>query len=124
MTDAATAAAQAARRSYGRLVAILAASTRDLAAAEDALSAAFASALATWPSRGIPDNPEGWLLRAARNRISNERRGRAVREGAVDELVRRYDALAEDGETFPDERLKLLFVCAIRRSRRACGPRS
>ncbi len=111
MTDAAKAADQAARRSYGRLLAILARGTRDLAAAEDALSAAFASALVTWPSRGIPDNPEGWLLRAARNRIANERRGRGVRDGAVDELLRRYDGLAEEGETFPDERLKLLFVC-------------
>ncbi len=38
-----------ARRSYGKLVAFLAARTRDVAAAEDALSEAFASALADWP---------------------------------------------------------------------------
>jgi RNA polymerase sigma-70 factor (ECF subfamily) len=29
---------------------------------EDALSEAFATALADWPARGVPANPEGWLL--------------------------------------------------------------
>jgi RNA polymerase sigma-70 factor, ECF subfamily len=57
-TPAAQAAEDAARRSYGRLVAFLSARTRDVAAAEDALSEAFAAALADWPVRGIPDSPE------------------------------------------------------------------
>ena len=47
-----------ARRSYGKLVAFLVARTRDVAAAEDALSEAFASALADWPKHGCPSNPE------------------------------------------------------------------
>ncbi len=46
-----------ARRSYGKLVAFLAARTRDLAAAEDALSEAFAAALSDWPRNGCPQNP-------------------------------------------------------------------
>src|SRR6266496_4974682 len=55
-----------ARRSYGKLVAFLAARTRDMAAAEDALSEAFASALlADWPLNGCPSNPEAWLLTVA-----------------------------------------------------------
>src|SRR5712664_1692799 len=54
-----------ARRSYGKLVAFLAARTRDVAAAEDALSEAFASALADWPLNGCPSNPEAWLLTVA-----------------------------------------------------------
>ena len=58
----------AARASYGRLIALLAASTGDLALAEDALSGAFEQALKTWPDAGVPDNPEGWLLTVARNR--------------------------------------------------------
>jgi hypothetical protein len=44
-------------RSYGKLVAFLSARTRDVAAAEDALSEAFAAALAEWPGRGIPTVP-------------------------------------------------------------------
>ena len=55
----------AARRSYGKLLAFLATRTRDLAGAEDALSEAFASALATWPTQGVPRAPEAWLLQVA-----------------------------------------------------------
>ena len=47
-----------ARQSYGRLVALLSARTRDLAAAEDALADALLSALTTWPRDGIPKNPQ------------------------------------------------------------------
>jgi DNA-directed RNA polymerase specialized sigma24 family protein len=55
-----------ARRSYGKLVAFLAVRTRDVAAAEDALSEAFVSALVDWPRNGCPSNPVAWLLTAAR----------------------------------------------------------
>ena len=58
-----------ARRSYGKLVAFLAARTRDVASVEDALSEAFAAALADWPRNGCPANPEGWLLTAARRKL-------------------------------------------------------
>ena len=58
-----------ARRSYGKLVAYLAARARDVAAAEDALSEAFASALADWPVNGCPANPEAWLLTVARRKM-------------------------------------------------------
>ena len=47
--DTAAQATLAARESYGKLLAILAARTRDVAAAEDALADAFAAALAQWP---------------------------------------------------------------------------
>lgn len=65
---AAGAAERAARDSYGRLVALLAASTRDLALAQDALGDAFEEALRRWPAAGVPANPEAWLLTVARNR--------------------------------------------------------
>ena len=74
MTDpaaAAGAAERAARGSYGRLLALLAAPTGDVALAEDALAGAFEQALTTWPRTGVPRNPDGWLLtvvwRAATN---------------------------------------------------------
>src|SRR5882762_4148421 len=51
-----------ARQSYGKLVAFLSAQTRDVARAEDALSEAFAAALADWPQRGVPERPEAWLM--------------------------------------------------------------
>ena len=70
------AAEAVARRSYGRLVAYLAARTRDVAAAEDALSEAFAAALADWPRSGCPSNPEGWLMTVARRKLIDAARRR------------------------------------------------
>ena len=70
-----------ARRSYGRLVAFLAARTRDVAGAEDALSDAFAAALIDWPASGVPENPEAWLLAVARRKLINAARRR--RSGAA-----------------------------------------
>ena len=67
-TDAVRAAERVARESYGRLVAFLAARTRDVAGAEDALGEAFAAALRMWPTDGVPDNPDAWLLTVARRR--------------------------------------------------------
>ena len=61
-------AERVARESYGRLVAFLAARTRDVAGAEDALGEAFAAALRMWPKDGVPDNPDAWLLTVARRR--------------------------------------------------------
>src|SRR4051812_44952612 len=75
-----------ARRSYGKLVAFLAARTRDVAGAEDSLSEAFAAALAGWPASGIPKNPEAWLLTAARRRQVDAVRRRKTRSEASDHL--------------------------------------
>jgi predicted RNA polymerase sigma factor len=103
-----------ARESYGRLIAYLCARTRDLAAAEDALSEALLTALATWPRDGVPNNPEGWLLTAARNGIIDRARHARVREqstATLELLAREPDDPAAQ-EAIPDERLKLLFVCA------------
>src|SRR5262245_29755605 len=103
-----------ARRSYGKLVAFLAARTRDVASAEDALSEAFLSALADWPVNGCPSNPEGWLLTVARRKIIDAfRRGRSS-EVAVAELrviTEELDIGAADTE-IPDRRLALMFACA------------
>ena len=63
------AAESLARRSYGKLVAFLAARTSDVAGAEDALADAFAAALADWPARGVPEKPEAWLIAVARRKL-------------------------------------------------------
>lgn len=119
MPDAATAAAAAeaaARRSYGKLVAFVAARTRDVAAAEDALAAAFESALRHWPEQGVPANPEAWLLTAARRQaIDAARRRRTHDEAAADLLLFGFGELSTDDEApraIPDDRLLLLFACA------------
>lgn len=101
-----------ARESYGRLLAMLAARTRDIAAAEDALSDAMMAALRTWPERGVPANPDAWLLTAARNALKNAARHLGVRTAAAPDILLLQEQTPDDGALFPDERLKLLFVCA------------
>jgi RNA polymerase sigma-70 factor (ECF subfamily) len=108
------AAEGAARRSYGKLVAFLAARTRDVAGAEDALAEAFATALATWPERGVPDNPEAWLLTVARRKMIDAVRERHHGEGAAEHFALLAE-LAEGEESdadIPDDRLALMFACA------------
>ncbi|MEQ8403803.1 MAG: sigma factor [Oceanicaulis sp.] len=113
--QAARAAADfAARTAYGRLLAVLSRRTKDIAAAEDALSDAFARALETWPRSGVPDNPEAWLITAARRRLTDLARRAAVRAKAEPELVLllgRLGAAAETG-ALPDARLGLMLACA------------
>jgi RNA polymerase sigma-70 factor (ECF subfamily) len=112
----ARAAAEAvARRSYGRLVALLAARTRDVAAAEDALADAFAAALVDWPSRGVPEVPEAWLLTVARRKwIDATRRHRSAEDatGHLRLLAEEIEAAASEATELPDARLALMFACA------------
>ncbi|GAB5509979.1 MAG: RNA polymerase sigma factor [Hyphomicrobiales bacterium] len=111
-----------ARTAYGRLIAILAKDTGDITAAEDALADAFAKALENWADKGIPDSPESWLLTVARNRNKDRLRSHAHKTSlagdTLDQMERRSDAAIartldiSQTEALPDERLKLLFVCA------------
>jgi RNA polymerase sigma-70 factor (ECF subfamily) len=110
--EAGPVAERAARESYGRLVAVLAASTRNVALAEDALADAFERALRTWPTSGVPENPQGWLVTVARNRVRDVLASAAVRNAAPwdDQLAA---ALTEpDADAMPDKRLEMLFACA------------
>lgn len=106
------AAETVARRSYGKLVAYLSARTRDVTAAEDALSDAFAAALADWPASGIPQSPEAWLLTVARRKVIDAARRRQSGEdnaGQVRLMAEELEAVASD---IPDQRLALMFACA------------
>lgn len=108
-------AERAARDSYGRLVALLAWRWRDLAAAEDALSEAFAAALQHWPRSGVPASPEAWLMTAARRQLLQAARHRRLEvDPLVTALIKEEpsEPAPDAGPALPDERLKLLFVCA------------
>lgn len=120
--DARAVAERAARASYGRILSILAASTRDIPLAEDALADAFEKALRTWTDAGIPANPEGWLVTVARNRLRDALGSAAHRtsvplddllapRGADEDAVDALTAL-ERTAAIPDRRLELLFACA------------
>ncbi|MCR9123528.1 MAG: RNA polymerase subunit sigma-70 [Phyllobacteriaceae bacterium] len=110
MSEVARAAEGAARASYGKLIAILAKRSGDIAGAEDALADAFANALRSWPETGVPDNPEAWLLTAARNRLTDAQR-RRVRFPETDAIPDTPEPSAT-ADPMPDERLSLMMVCA------------
>jgi len=110
--DAAHAAEVAARASYGRLLAILAARNRDIAAAEDALAEAFAAALRQWPERGVPENPPAWLLTVARRSLSHGADRQATATRGIETLHLLDDERGTAApDAFGDARLRLLFVC-------------
>jgi predicted RNA polymerase sigma factor len=108
-------AAAVARRSYGKLVALLASRSRDVAAAEEALSEAFVAALAAWPETGCPQNPEAWLLTAARHKLIDSARHQHRGEQYAADARRMAEGLPHDlraDAEIPDHRLALMFACA------------
>ncbi len=109
--DGRRAAENAARESYGRLLAYLARQWRDVAAAEDALAEAFARALYIWPTQGVPANPDAWLMVAARNRLRDGARARKTREQTTMSLLVLTSTEAEEMPVIADKRLELMFVC-------------
>jgi RNA polymerase sigma-70 factor, ECF subfamily len=108
------AAERAARDSYGRLLAILSSRTRDIALSEDALSDAFAKALEQWPVNGIPENADAWLLTVARNHLLDHWRHDNIVAASTETLLMSMDEYTTTDPTHavPDERLRLMFVCA------------
>jgi len=111
------------RRESGRLTATLtrALGVHNLALAEDAVQETLASAVEVWAFRGVPDNPQAWLMTAARNRaVSLLRREQTARKFAP-EIGRRLDE-EEDAEpgsrasflppAMQDDELRMMFSCA------------
>ncbi|WP_222849289.1 RNA polymerase sigma factor [Trebonia kvetii] len=110
---AARSAEAAARDSYGRLLALLASSASDLAAAEDALGDAFERALRTWQSQGVPDNPDAWLLTVARNRLRDQWKSAQAQRSVPLDAGNALAHIADiDVDAIPDRRLELMLVCA------------
>jgi RNA polymerase sigma-70 factor (ECF subfamily) len=101
----------------GLVLASLIASFGDFDLAEDALQDAVAAALERWPRDGVPKNSAAWLTVVARRRVVDRLRHRAMRADkatalrASEELRRAELTAAEDEESVPDERLRLLFTC-------------
>lgn len=105
-----------ARDAYSQLIAYLSVRTRDIAAAEDALSDAFHEALIHWPTTGLPNNPRAWLLTAARRKLIDSQRRSTLHNQSLEHLARLSSNALEQTESsaspIPDERLALLFACA------------
>ena len=108
------AAERVARESYGRLLALLVARTRDVAEAEDALADAFAAALTAWPRTGAPDNPEAWLFAAAKRKLIDAARRRKTAQDSEAQILINVEELEAEASArdAPDRRLGLMFACA------------
>jgi len=113
MTDALGAVERAFRKGSGRAVATLIRATRDFDLAEEAVQDAFETAVRTWPDRGVPDNPEAWIVTTARNRaidkLRRDRVGREKTEAAAQ--IAELESIGDDVHEIPDDRLRLLFTC-------------
>jgi RNA polymerase sigma factor (sigma-70 family) len=107
------------RHRYGRLVAILTrqVGVRHVELVEDAVQTALMTALTSWVANGLPDDPDAWLYRVARNHAVSALRKDAGRmrilEAAADELSPAADepALPRSEAEVGDDLLRMLFVC-------------
>jgi len=86
--------------------------TRDLDLAEEAVQDAYERALRTWPRDGVPDRPAAWLVTVAKRTALNLLRRRRTLEAKLPLLVERGGEEDEEGDAlFPDDRLRLIFIC-------------
>jgi RNA polymerase sigma-70 factor (ECF subfamily) len=119
--DVETAVADAHRQGWALVLAATARVARDLDLAEECVQEAYAAALASWASDGIPNNPAAWLTTAAKRRamdaVRREQTFRSklpllvVPEETKDEVAVDEPASVEPGDLVPDERLRLIFMC-------------
>jgi RNA polymerase sigma-70 factor, ECF subfamily len=113
--DASGTAAELARSGRLAVVATLVRITGDFDLAEDCWQDALERALTRWPVDGVPDNPQGWLSTAARNRaldVLRRRRTERDKLPALHAMTPDTTLPPEPGEpASDDDRLKLLFAC-------------
>lgn len=107
---------RAFRVAHGPAVATLIRLFGDITLAEDAVQDAFVTALDRWPRDGVPDNPAGWIVTAARNRavdvVRRNRRGRELIRGIGAGVSRDGDAAGPvAAESIADDQLRLVFTC-------------
>jgi RNA polymerase sigma-70 factor, ECF subfamily len=93
-------------------VAVLVRVIGDIDVAEEAVQDAFTTAVARWPSTGLPPSPAGWIITTARNRAIDRLRREASREDrhAQAALLHARDEPAEESPV-RDDRLRLIFTC-------------
>jgi RNA polymerase sigma-70 factor (ECF subfamily) len=107
------------REQWGRVLATLVGTLRDIELAEDAAAEAFAIAAERWPRDGEPANPTAWLVTTARNRAIDQLRRQRVLADKTKLLARDIESgppppealMDNDAAVIPDERLELIFTC-------------
>lgn len=113
MNDPGTAVARIFRDEYPRIIGALTRRFGDLDLAEDMAAEALVRALEVWPEQGVPANPGGWLTTTATRRALDRLRREQQRQRKYEAAYRiADDSPPEEVGAVPDDRLRLLFVCA------------
>ena len=119
MVDTRAAAESLFRQESGRILASLIRVSGSFDRAEEAMQEAFASALASWPVKGIPENPAAWIITAARRKLIDAARRERTRRDKEDALKYELESSGSSSGAepegiamdFPDDRLRLIFTC-------------
>ncbi|MFI5067759.1 MAG: sigma-70 family RNA polymerase sigma factor, partial [Streptosporangiales bacterium] len=109
--DAGDAIARLVRDEGTRVLATLIRVTGRLDLAQDAVQDAVVRALETWPRDGVPGNPRGWLLVAAKHRAVDLIRREARRPGKEAAALMFADPVPEPPDVVRDDMLRLIFTC-------------
>ncbi|MBS1771903.1 MAG: sigma-70 family RNA polymerase sigma factor [Bacteroidetes bacterium] len=110
------------RTEAGKLTSVLTRvfGTHNLEMAEDVVQDVLIKALETWQEKGVPENPEAWLFRAAKNRaidiIRSQRRKQTFAADINTLLESEYTATQTLEECFTDneirdDQLRMMFAC-------------
>lgn len=103
------------KEEWGRIVATLLRTIRDVDLAEECAQEAFSIAVARWREEGVPEQPRAWLVATARHKaLDRLRRRRVESEHAREEALLSSELSSELGPELGeigDDRLRLLFTC-------------
>ncbi len=99
------------RRDRSRVVAGLMRALGSLDAAEEAFQEAVLAALASWPARGVPDNPAGWLMTSAKNWARDRLRHERVVAAKAPMMAEDEMIAPSTVEAVSDDQLRLIFTC-------------
>lgn len=102
------------RQETAQIVAYLVRMLRDVDRAEELFQETVVAAAEAWAKGGMPQRPGAWLMASAKNRAIDALR-RDKKAGQVHDVIAReqpqVEHAREEGEVFPDERLRLIFTC-------------
>ena len=119
MADARSSVESVFREESGRIIATLIRLSGSFDRAEEAMQEAFTSALASWPKKGIPQNPAAWITAVAHRKLIDAVRRENVRTEKQDAILYEVEGLqrgqldvpVDIAMKYPDDRLRLMFTC-------------
>jgi RNA polymerase sigma-70 factor, ECF subfamily len=104
------------RTESGRIIAGLIRISHSFDLAEEAMQDAFAAAVVSWRTEGIPCNPGAWIATTARRKLIDYARREQTRRNHEGQLLYEYESRSsaidqEMNRPFKDDRLSLIFTC-------------